>query len=87
MNAEFTEKKIVITEVGGNPVITPAQVRKGLDANAFIGAMIVSSYGCDMVTGALIVDDTIELLSTETHGYGPIDYTPATGVLKFRDHP
>ena len=84
MNAEFTEKKIVITTetVEGETVktITPAKVRKGLDTKAFVGAMICSSTGNSyLVLGAHMRDDgkigMLDMLKDI------ILYDPATGDL------
>ena len=80
MNAEFTEKKIVITEVDGEKIITPAKVRKGLDTRAFVGAMIIGVNGASyLVLGARPNDDgKIALLDMLKD---TILYDPATGDL------
>lgn len=83
MNAEFLEQKIVITEVDGEKVITPARVRKGLDTKAFVGAMIISATGSSfLVLGARMNENgkigMLDMLSDI------IEYDPATGELSIR---
>lgn len=84
MNAEFLEQKIVVTTktVGGETVttITPAKVRKGLDAKAFVGAMVCTDTGCELITAATESNGTIAL-STAIEGV--LTYAAATGAFTF----
>ena len=85
MNAEFTEKKIVLTSetVEGETVITvtPAKVRKGLDPKAFVGAMVCGPASSYLVIGALVTGTviTLDIGSATAH----ITYDPATGDLTY----
>lgn len=86
MNAEFTEQKIVVTTktVGGETVttITPAKVRKGLDTKAFVGAMVCTDTGCELITAATESNGTITIaLSTAIEG--ELTYAAATGAFTF----
>lgn len=89
MNAEFTEQKIVVTTetVEGKTVttITPAKVRKGLDANAFIGATICWApiNGCELVVTALESNGVVTLGTLKGDTMGQISYAAATGVFTF----
>ena len=81
MNAEFTEKKIVITTetVEGETVktITPAKVRKGMDTLAFLGVTVIAG------SGAFIVTSVYESEGVVSFGDGTTDltYNPTTGDI------
>ena len=82
MNAEFLEQKIVFTEVEEEIVITPAKVRKGLDAKAFVGAMVCADAGCELITAATESDGTVTITLT-TAINGELTYAAATGEFTF----
>lgn len=81
MNAEFLEQKIVVTTktVEGETVttITPAKVRKGMDALAFLGVTVIAGSGAFIVTSASESEGVISF------GFGRFDltYDPATGDI------
>ena len=77
MNAEFTEKKIVITEVDGKKVITPAKVRKGMDALAFLGVTVIAGSGAFIVTSASESEGVISF----GDGTTDLTYNPTTGDI------
>lgn len=81
MNAEFTEKKIVITEVDGKMVITPAKVRKGLDPKAFVGAMLCGPGTSALIVGAAKSGEKIDLvlIGGADWMHWILQYDPATG--------
>ena len=86
MNAEFLEQKIVITEVDGQAVVTPAKVRKGLDPKAFIGAEVIitgtTTSEASMIVSATKLLATIGLFTaSSTPGNPLIAYNIATGAL------
>ncbi len=85
MNAEFTEQKIVVTieTIEGEDVttITPAKVRKGLDTNAFVGAMLCAPRASSLIVGAVDNGEKIELMTVAGDGKEKIQYDPATGEL------
>ena len=89
MNAEFLEQKIVVTTepVEGETVITitPAKVRKGLDANAFIGATICWTpiNGCELVVAASEANGVVTLGTLKGDTMGHISYAAATGEFTF----
>ena len=82
MNAEFLEQNIVLTEVEDEIVISPAKVRKGLNAKAFVGAMVRTAAGCELITAATESNGTVTItLSTAIEG--ELTYAAATGAFTF----
>lgn len=87
MNAEFLEQKIVLTTktVEGETIttITPAKVRKGLDTNAFIGAMVCGPNYSSLVIHAFAdqSNNKISLKTGRGDGEPVIQYDPTTGDI------
>lgn len=86
MNAEFTEKKIVIKEVITRDetvtTISPATIRKGLHPGSFVGTEVnLITNGvlvCASVIDYAIITGSKVVLNS---GVGAIQYDPATGEL------
>lgn len=90
MNAEFTEQKIIITvkNVEGKYVatITPAKVRKGLDTNAFIGAMVCVPGLYSSIIHYAVNDQYHGKIDLHLSGVNTgelIQYDPATGEFTY----
>lgn len=90
MNAEFTEKKIVITDVttgeGTVTTISPATIRKGLHAGSFVGAEVyVITNGvlvyAGIIDSAIFTGSKVLLNRAGSGGNTIITYDPATGEL------
>lgn len=81
MNAEFLEQKIVVTTktVNGKTVttITPAKVRKGMDALAFLGVTVIAGSGAFIVTSVSEPEDVISF----GDGTTDLTYNPTTGDI------
>lgn len=81
MNAEFLEQKIVVTTetVKGKTVttITPAKVRKGMDALAFLGVTVIAGSGAFIVTSASESEGVISF----GDGTTDLTYNSTTGEL------
>ena len=81
MNAEFLEQKIVVTTetVEGETVttITPAKVRKGMDALAFLGVTVIMGPGAFIVTSAAESEGVISFGDIINN----LTYNPTTGDI------
>lgn len=80
MNAEFLEQKIVVTTetVEGKTIttITPAKVRKGMDALAFLGVTVIAGSRAFIVTSASEYEGVITFGDTND-----LTYNPTTGDI------
>lgn len=91
MNAEFLEQKIVVTEVDGQAVVTPARVRKGLDPKAFIGAEVIitgtTTSAASMIVSAKRGQTMIGLFTASSTSEPFFTYNTATGAILLMANP
>lgn len=88
MNAEFTQKPIVIkydTTDPDNPVLAIDPCRTGMDANAFIGVKVVMENRVSTIISAVESEGIIAMLffvgGNAENPYGALLYDPSTGAI------